>query len=326
MAMGPEDELIVVDDGSTDNTRQILDPYLDRIRYVVGQNEGVGSARNRGIAVARHPLIAFNDSDDEWFADKLVLQRAFMERRPDVLFCFSDFALRDQNGAIVQSGIGGWYRGPLNWREILGASVPYSSITPLPQGRNDFPVYVGNMYLAELSGNCVSSQSLLVRRYEAGEALRFSHDLSWNEDHECVIRLAKIGLAAYFDCQTFVQCDHVGPRLTRNATLKYVSTRVTVIERTYGKDLQFLEHYQSQYRCVLEKYRLVMARSLLNEGDTAGARVVLRLVDDAPGSYRLLSVLPAYLVRSLLYLRMKLISLIGWRGFRATHPRAPTIP
>jgi hypothetical protein len=254
-------------------------------------------------------------------ADKLLLQKAFMERRPDVLFCFSDFALRDKNGAIIQGGggIGGWYRGPLNWREIFGGSVPYSSITPLPQGREDFPVYVGNMYLAELSGNCVSSQSLLVRRHEAGEALRFSHDLSWNEDHECVIRLAKIGLAAYFDCTTFVQCDHAGPRLTRNPTLKFVSTMVTVLERTYGKDREFLDRYQSQYRRVIEKNRLSMARCLLREGDTARAREVLRLVDGPPNSYRLLSVLPASLVRSMLYLRMKLMLFLRSRGFKATH-------
>src|SRR5438045_2859412 len=89
--VGPGDEVIVVDDGSADGTREALAPYLDRIRLLEGRHAGAGAARNFGIAAARGDIVAFLDSDDEWRPHKLTMQRALFEARPDVLFCFTDF-------------------------------------------------------------------------------------------------------------------------------------------------------------------------------------------------------------------------------------------
>ncbi|MBW1739125.1 MAG: glycosyltransferase [Deltaproteobacteria bacterium] len=66
-------EIIVVDDGSTDNTREILEPYEDRIRYIYQQNSGVSGARNAGILAANGDWVAFLDSDDEYYPDGLRL-------------------------------------------------------------------------------------------------------------------------------------------------------------------------------------------------------------------------------------------------------------
>ena len=78
-------ELIVVDDGSTDNTPQILDSYHQDLMVVRQPNRGVSAARNRGIAAAGGGLIAFLDSDDLWLPRKLSSQVVFFNSNPEAV-------------------------------------------------------------------------------------------------------------------------------------------------------------------------------------------------------------------------------------------------
>ncbi len=78
----PADELIVVDDGSTDATPDVLARFIPDIKLISQPNRGVSAARNTGIRAARGNWIALLDSDDEWLPDKLEGDEAFIRRYP----------------------------------------------------------------------------------------------------------------------------------------------------------------------------------------------------------------------------------------------------
>ena len=83
-------EVIVVDDGSKDDTRERLAPYLDRIRYVYQENQGLSAARNTGIRTATGEWVALLDSDDLWHPRKLELQVKYLRAHPEIGLLGSD--------------------------------------------------------------------------------------------------------------------------------------------------------------------------------------------------------------------------------------------
>lgn len=91
-------EIVIIDDGSTDGSGDVLRVYGDRLCYIRQPNGGVAHARNRGIATSAGRYIAFMDHDDLWEPHKLAKQVAVLDERPDVGMVVTDVAHIDRAG------------------------------------------------------------------------------------------------------------------------------------------------------------------------------------------------------------------------------------
>ena len=159
-------ELLVVDDGSTDNTEEIVKGIEDsRIRYIrCEENGGPARARNKGIAEARYEYIAFQDSDDEWHSDKLEKQmRVMLEASEDTGLVYCEY----------------------HYHSIGGKKVicPERGIS-LEQKR-------GYIFPELLAGNMIGTPVMLVKR-ECFEVVGgFNEKFPCMEDYELVLRIAQ---------------------------------------------------------------------------------------------------------------------------------------
>ena len=121
-------ELLVIDDGSTDGTRELIGQIHDeRLTYVWQANAGQTAAKNHGVAKARGAFIGFCDGDDYWYANKLELQLPLFERSPAVGVVYSAAEEIDQHGNSLGRTMVAPYRGVVTPQLFLRNFVPFGT-------------------------------------------------------------------------------------------------------------------------------------------------------------------------------------------------------
>ena len=193
-------ELIVVDDDSTDGTRDLLAPLADddaRIR-VIGNRQpcGPAGARNSGIAECRAEWVAFLDSDDRWEAEKLACFLEAAECDPEAVLIGSDYWIVDRTAGTRQTMLEFIAGTMLPWWEgdpIVAPAIPWRAIKASPAalaGRDA-------MIAAAISGFLwLHSSSAMVRRSALIRLGGFDETLPQTEDIDLWLRLAEIGPTA----------------------------------------------------------------------------------------------------------------------------------
>jgi len=300
--MADGDELILVDDGSTDDTALVAARFGKQIRHIRIDNSGTGKARNVGINEASRDLVAFLDSDDEFMPGRLELPRRLLLARPEILFTFTDMAGTTKSGEVKRWFLQTWHKNSRPWEAIFGPGIDYSSVAKLPEGTPDFKVYEGNLYGALAHEPYVAAQTATVRREEAGCALYFDEDWPLYEDWGCFARLAKVGKAAFLNIETAWQHSHAGPRLTSTSALIHASTRVELLERIWGQDQEYLASSAEEYRSLLNYHRGLKARHLYALGRRAEAAREIRFLMRPSLLYRVLTMIPGPLIMVLAFL------------------------
>jgi len=163
-------EVIVVDDGSTDQTAEILRAFGGQLRDIRQEHRGLSAARNTGIRAARGQYVAFLDSDDLWLPDKVSLQVARLDAEPEV-------------GLV--------YGETLFFHDSTPATLTlHSRFAPHPSGR---------ILSWLVRGNVILSPTPMVRRELFERVGLFDETLSACEDWDMWIRIARVCEIAYVD-------------------------------------------------------------------------------------------------------------------------------
>ncbi|GAB4345445.1 MAG: hypothetical protein Kow006_02660 [Gammaproteobacteria bacterium] len=273
-------EIIVVDDGSTDNTADLLDPYKGRIEYIRQRNRGVNAARNRGLEVARGERIALLDSDDVWLPFKTELQMKALDLYPDAGFVFSNFYIWSDKER-TPDGLGTW--------EVDGKDMSLSFIESTPgvnlgleAGRLDWHVSVCDIYSLSLYRPVVLPSTAIFKRSLLATLPGFPEDNWMCGDWEFFARASRIAPCLYLSCETTLNRSHDdGVRLMRKDLGDRTRLRLESLRRLWKDDEQFMKVNANEVLGVEAKEIVILLKEACNQNQRDEALEHLRYLRDS---------------------------------------------
>lgn len=251
-------ELIIINDGSSDCTEQIINENAEidaRVILISKTNGRQASARNAGIKVAKGSWIAFLDADDLWEPFKIQTQLDFCEKNPNVDFIYS----------------GGWI-------------INYDNLTD----QKDYEIRIGyfsgkQMYFIEYFGNCIPILSVMVKR-EVALNVGLQDEtpiMSGCEDLDYWIRIARSGANFYGMAERLFYYRRHNTNVSSNLT-KMIFAELSVLLKNYTTALISTKHFKNI--CALRIRSIVLA--VIKEGKIDELKTLIGAIrQKAPGFY-----------------------------------------
>jgi glycosyltransferase involved in cell wall biosynthesis len=238
-------EVITIDDGSTDQTQEVLNNISDERLTIITHavNKGGNVARNKGVNEANGDLIAFLDYDDNWVEDKLSIYYKMFDKYPDIDFAFSDF-----NRYI--------------WKTQLTMALSNSQIFPFlydevkncfHDGIKGFRISKERMKYLLLKGYPLFSSTLMIRKRILKEKVKWDEQLKRNQDFDFSLQCVRYTDFLYIDhCLTNIgRHDH---NISKNID-KQLDGDINVIERHLedkyysNKEKKIFRYYRASRLC-----------------------------------------------------------------------------
>jgi len=268
-------DLWVIDDGSTDDTRAVLEPYASRINYRYQPNQGACVARNTGIQHSKGRYIAFLDSDDRWLPGKLAAMAETIQAHPEVGIFYSSVTNVTEDGRVL------WQ---VNARNVRGST-----------------------YLELLKADFMVLSSVVVKRDCLEDTGLFDPSVKMSEDWDLLIRLAR-RYPIFPLPQTLVIFEYSAPEKKTRDYQQWITEHDPVIQKAFQADPSLTT---GQKRRILSSIAYVKGRICMEARAEADAlpwfRQSLRLniLHWKSAIYLLLLYLPA--IRRMLPVRVKIV-------------------
>ena len=211
----PDVEIIVVDDGSTDETEAIVRSYAGNVQYLRTNNAGVAHARNVGTRHARGRFLTYLDSDDRHYPYALELQRRVLERLPEAAFVCAEMSGFDDAGFFERRHLKTYhssaYRDPhFTYGRIFERSMklgdvilPPDSLLQADPDATSRPVFVGRIFDTYLLKLILCQNTVMFRREVLLQAGARNERIKYWEDVDLLLRVCRQHPVCFVDVPTY---------------------------------------------------------------------------------------------------------------------------
>jgi glycosyltransferase involved in cell wall biosynthesis len=282
-------EIIVIDDGSSDDTKEKLRPYLNKIKYVFIENGGPARARNVGMEMASGEYIAFLDSDDLYYPYKIEIQVAILNKHHGVSLVCSELSAINDTKILDELHLQKYHRSAYIDTEATYENIYSKTISIAESGLNlkkwkDRKIYIGDVFHRYYSELILSTNTVMFRKSLLKSVGLQREQYRLFEDYDFVLRITKSHRVAFIDVPTYKLRYH-GTQISStrdkpDGSEILIKKHINLIEiaERHGLDDK---HYYSQNKAAVDRklggLNKALAITLMKTGEnTQRARKYLR--------------------------------------------------
>jgi glycosyltransferase involved in cell wall biosynthesis len=262
-------EIIVVDDGSTDDTHNIIQRYKDKIKLIVTDHHGISHARNAGMAAAAGSYISFLDSDDLYYPYKVEMQAKCLDQYPDIDLVCSEASAFDNNGYWDEYHLKNYHKPAYSRPDTLYESI-WAESTPLKEAHLQYGkwenrnLYMGNIFDAYLQSLIVFTNTVMIRRNILNSVGMQNEQYRLFEEFDFILRCVKHHKAAFIDVPTYKlryhndQISNTAKKQGIDITIEKQTAMLKIVETHGLKDTS----YYIMHKETVDKRMAVLHKAL----------------------------------------------------------------